>query len=150
MVEDANKYADEDAKRRELIDARNAAEGIINDTEKNLTEFKDQIDQESMDDMRKRIAEVREQMEKSESSDEIKSIRSRWTICANALLKFASKWRKANPAMRSNRSPASSSRRHSRCSSRPTRRALPITRLAAGTRRTTTYRMLITRKSRIR
>merc|ERR1712146_450522 len=76
MVQDAAKYAEEVSKRRELIDARNAAESIINDTEKNLTEFKDQIDQESMDDMRKRIAEVREQMEKSESSDEIKSIAS--------------------------------------------------------------------------
>merc|ERR1712146_497368 len=76
MVQDAAKYADEDAKRRELIDAKNSAEAIIFDTEKNLTEFKDQISTESMDDMRKKIADVREQMEKSESSEEIKNIAS--------------------------------------------------------------------------
>merc|ERR1719399_972808 len=34
MVSDAEKYAGEDAQRREQVEARNSAEGIIHDTEK--------------------------------------------------------------------------------------------------------------------
>jgi molecular chaperone DnaK len=43
MVKDAEKYADEDKKRRELIEVRNQAEGMIHEAEKNLTEHKDVI-----------------------------------------------------------------------------------------------------------
>ncbi|MGE0231200.1 MAG: molecular chaperone DnaK [Flavobacteriaceae bacterium] len=43
MVKDAEAHADEDKKRRELVEARNQAEGLIHATEKQLSEHGDKI-----------------------------------------------------------------------------------------------------------
>ena len=39
MVQNAEQFADEDKKRRELVDAKNQADSIVYQTEKQLTEF---------------------------------------------------------------------------------------------------------------
>jgi molecular chaperone DnaK len=44
MVKDAEVHADEDKKKREEIDARNAGDALIYETEKNLKEFGDKLD----------------------------------------------------------------------------------------------------------
>jgi len=44
MVKDAEMHADEDKKKRELIDAKNSAESIIDQTEKTLKEHGDKVD----------------------------------------------------------------------------------------------------------
>ncbi len=44
MEEDAIKYADEDRKLRELVDARNAADGMLHSVKKSLTEHGDKLD----------------------------------------------------------------------------------------------------------
>lgn len=44
MEEDAAKYADEDKKLRELVDARNAADGMVHSVKKSLTEHGDKLD----------------------------------------------------------------------------------------------------------
>lgn len=46
MVKDAELHADEDKKRREIVEAKNHAEGLINATEKSLTEHGDKISEE--------------------------------------------------------------------------------------------------------
>jgi molecular chaperone DnaK len=46
MVKDAESHAEEDKKRRELIEARNKAESMLHDAEKNLNEFGDKISAE--------------------------------------------------------------------------------------------------------
>ncbi|HQM88123.1 MAG TPA: molecular chaperone DnaK, partial [Methylotenera sp.] len=43
MEEDAIKYADEDRKLRELVDARNAADGMVHSVKKSLTEHGDKL-----------------------------------------------------------------------------------------------------------
>lgn len=45
MEEDAIKYADEDKKYRELVDARNAADGMVHSVKKSLTEHGDKLDE---------------------------------------------------------------------------------------------------------
>ena len=45
MVMDAERYAEEDANKRELVDARNRAEQVINQTEKLLEEHGDKLDE---------------------------------------------------------------------------------------------------------
>ena len=45
MEEDAIKYADEDKKYRELVDARNAAEGMVHSVKKSMTEHGDKLDE---------------------------------------------------------------------------------------------------------
>merc|ERR1712174_67394 len=44
MVRDAEKYAEEDKKRKELIEERNRADQTIHDIESKLNEYKDQLD----------------------------------------------------------------------------------------------------------
>ena len=43
MVQDAESHADEDKKRRELVEARNQAEVLLYSTEKNLEEHGDKV-----------------------------------------------------------------------------------------------------------
>ena len=48
MVNDAEKYASEDKKRRETVDAVNSAESMIHDIESKMEEFKDQLPQDEV------------------------------------------------------------------------------------------------------
>ena len=43
MVNEAEKYAEEDKKRKETIEAINHAEGVVHDIETKMEEFKDQL-----------------------------------------------------------------------------------------------------------
>ena len=52
-------FKDEDAKRKEHIEAVNQAESVIHDTEKNLNEYKAQLGDVNTDDLKKKIEEVR-------------------------------------------------------------------------------------------
>jgi molecular chaperone DnaK len=45
MVKDAESHADEDKDRRDVVDARNHAEGLVHSTEKSLKEYGDKIDE---------------------------------------------------------------------------------------------------------
>ncbi len=45
MVKDAEAHADEDKKARELVDARNQADGLVHATEKSLAEYGDKVDE---------------------------------------------------------------------------------------------------------
>lgn len=53
MVNEAEKYAEEDKKRKESIEAINHAEGVVHDIETKMEEFKDQLpaDEVGGDDM---------------------------------------------------------------------------------------------------
>jgi molecular chaperone DnaK len=44
MVKDADRFKDEDKRKREEIDARNSADALVYQTEKNVKEYKDKID----------------------------------------------------------------------------------------------------------
>jgi molecular chaperone DnaK len=44
MVKDADRFKEEDRRKREEIDARNAADALVYQTEKNLKEYKDRVD----------------------------------------------------------------------------------------------------------
>lgn len=43
MVRNAEKFAEEDKKKKEQVEAMNQAEGIIHDVESKMDEFKDQL-----------------------------------------------------------------------------------------------------------
>ena len=43
MVKDAEAHAEEDKKRRDLVDAKNHAESLVHDTEKNVKEYGDKV-----------------------------------------------------------------------------------------------------------
>lgn len=60
MVREAEKYADEDKKRRDRVEIRNQAEAIANDTESKIDEFRDQLEQSEMDKMKENIQELKD------------------------------------------------------------------------------------------
>jgi molecular chaperone DnaK len=72
MVKDAETHADEDRKQRELAEARNIAENAAYQSEKQLADLGDKIDDSAREEIEAAIKEVRESLE-SDSAEEINS-----------------------------------------------------------------------------
>jgi len=70
MVREAAENAAADSERREGIEARNTAESVLHDTEKNLDEFKEQTDEEAAASLREQIAAFREVLKEGDISAE--------------------------------------------------------------------------------
>ena len=60
MIKAAEKFAEEDRKKREIVETVNQAEGIIHDTESKMEEFKDQLPTEEYEKLKEKIAKTRE------------------------------------------------------------------------------------------
>jgi molecular chaperone DnaK len=72
MVKDAESHAEEDAKQRELAEARNIAENAAYQAEKQLGEMGDQLDADAKSEIEAAVKEVNESLT-SEDSEEIKA-----------------------------------------------------------------------------
>ncbi|MBF0209990.1 MAG: molecular chaperone DnaK [Desulfamplus sp.] len=59
MIRDAEMHADEDRKKRELVDAKNSAESLINQSEKTLKEHGDKVDSATKDKIQDALAELK-------------------------------------------------------------------------------------------
>ena len=70
-VKDAERYAEEDKKRREEVDTRNEAENMCYATEKLLKDSEGKVEQADKDSLNAKVASVREKI-KSGSIEEIK------------------------------------------------------------------------------
>src|SRR6201990_850166 len=62
MVKDAESHAEEDKKKRELIDARNQGEALVHSTDKNLKEFGDKVGAQEKGEAEAAIAAARSAM----------------------------------------------------------------------------------------
>ncbi len=71
LVKEAEMHAEEDRKKRELVDMRNQADSLIYHTEKNLKEFGDKLDSGTKEEIEKKIAELKKVME-GDDKDSIK------------------------------------------------------------------------------
>ncbi|KIK09236.1 hypothetical protein K443DRAFT_671724 [Laccaria amethystina LaAM-08-1] len=69
MVADAEQFAEADKARRALIEEGNKADSVCADTEKAMTEFKDQLDATEKDKVTKLVSELRELAEKAKVGD---------------------------------------------------------------------------------
>ncbi|KAJ1752260.1 hypothetical protein LPJ79_001338 [Coemansia sp. RSA 1821] len=69
MIANAEKHAEADKERREVIEATNSADSIINDTEKNLEEFKEQLDKAEAEKIRAQLDELRQTLAKVNSGE---------------------------------------------------------------------------------
>ncbi|MEJ2048888.1 MAG: molecular chaperone DnaK [Calditrichota bacterium] len=72
MKNDAKDHAAEDKKRRELIDARNAGDQLVYQTEKNLKDFGDKLDNTAKNKIEAAVSRLKEAA-KTENLNEIKS-----------------------------------------------------------------------------
>ncbi|MFO7750280.1 MAG: molecular chaperone DnaK [Desulfobacteraceae bacterium] len=70
MVKDAEMHAEEDKKRKELVDARNSAESLIDQTEKTLKEHGDKVDDETKKNIESAV-EALKQVKDGEDKDAI-------------------------------------------------------------------------------
>jgi len=60
MVREAEKHASEDKKRKEVVEAVNQAEGQVHDIETKVDEFKDQLNSQDVENIRKKITDLRD------------------------------------------------------------------------------------------
>ena len=87
MEEDAIKYADEDRKLRELVDARNAADGMVHSVKKSLTEHGDKLDATEKEAIETAIKDVEEVLK----SDDKEAIEAKTTALTEASQKLGEK-----------------------------------------------------------
>jgi len=69
MVDDSERYAEQDKERKAAIEAANRSDSVLNDTEKALNEFADRLDKTEVDQIREKIATLREFVSKSQSAE---------------------------------------------------------------------------------
>ena len=72
MIKEAESHAEEDRKRRDLIEARNNADNTVYAAEKALREFGDKVPAEIKSEVDAKVAEVK----KAADGDDLESIRS--------------------------------------------------------------------------
>ena len=68
MVKDAEKFAEEDKKRREAAEAKNNAEGLIHSTERQLEEHGDKVDAALKSEIEAAIAEAKTAVESNDAT----------------------------------------------------------------------------------
>ncbi|THB78149.1 MAG: molecular chaperone DnaK [Desulfobulbaceae bacterium] len=71
MKKDAEIHAEEDKRRKELVETKNQADALVHATEKSLKELEDKVDAETKENVEKEIANVKSVME-SDDVEEIK------------------------------------------------------------------------------
>lgn len=71
MVNDAEKYKQEDQARREAVENANRADSICNETENSLNEFEAQLDKAETENIRQKIQQLREVVTRAQSGEEV-------------------------------------------------------------------------------
>ncbi|KAF1983325.1 putative mitochondrial Hsp70 chaperone [Aulographum hederae CBS 113979] len=69
MVDDAEKYGEQDKERKLAIEAANRADSVLNDTEKALKEFEDRVDKAEAEKIREKCNSLREYVTKSQAGE---------------------------------------------------------------------------------
>ena len=72
MVRDAEEHAEEDKKRKELVEAKNHAESLIHSTEKSMEEHGDKVDPTTIEAIELAIAALKDELE-GDNPDKIRS-----------------------------------------------------------------------------
>ena len=85
MVRDAEMHAEEDKKKKELVDAKNTAESLINQTEKTLKEHGEKVD----DATKKTIESKLEELKQVKDSDNAETIKQKCEDLTQASHKLA-------------------------------------------------------------
>ena len=84
MVKDAEAHAEEDKKRRELVEAKNQGESLIHATEKSLTEYGDKVGESDKQGITTAIDALRQAL----SGDDAEVIKARTTDLMQASMKL--------------------------------------------------------------
>jgi molecular chaperone DnaK len=82
MVADAERFAEEDAKRRELVDTRNQADQVVNQTETLLSEQAENLTDDERTSIEAALGELRTEVDNSEAT--VESLRERMDATVTA------------------------------------------------------------------
>ena len=93
MVKEAEENAESDKKKRELVDTRNQADSLINETEKNIKEHGDKVEEKN----KKKIEEDIEALKKVKDNDDVEIIKSKTEELVQSSLKLGEAIYKQNP-----------------------------------------------------
>ena len=88
MIKDAEAHADEDRKVKELVEARNSAENMINASEKSIKDLGDQVDADEKAKVEAAIADLQEAL-KGDDKDAIEAKTAALTEAAGAIAQKA-------------------------------------------------------------
>ncbi len=84
LIKDAEMHADEDKKKRELIDARNMADSMIYTTEKSMKEAGDKVDEATKGNINQAIENLKKAME-GDNTEELKKLTDELTQASHKL-----------------------------------------------------------------
>jgi len=94
MVKDAELHAEEDKKKRELIDARNQGEALVHSTDKNLKEFGDKVGAAEKSAIESALEGLKEVLK----GEDVEAIKSKTNELAQAAMKLGEAMYKAQQA----------------------------------------------------
>jgi len=94
MVKDAELHADEDKKKRELIDARNQGEAMVHSTDKHLKEFGDKVSATE----KTEIETALEGLKTSLQAEDVEDIKNKTNALTQAAMKLGEAMYKAQQA----------------------------------------------------
>jgi molecular chaperone DnaK len=92
MVQEAEQHADDDKQMRDSVEARNNADGLVQTSEKNLTEYGDKVSEEDKAAIETGIKELREAME----GDDVEAITAKTEALTQASMKLGEAMYKAS------------------------------------------------------
>ena len=86
MVKDAEEHANDDAKKRELVETRNMAEALVSSTEKMIDEHKDKASDDEVKSIEEAIQELKKELENDNNTvDSLKSIIEKLSAAGQSL-----------------------------------------------------------------
>ncbi len=91
MVQDAESHAEEDKKRRELVEAKNQAEALVHSTEKVLSEHGDKVDAETKSSIESALADLKS----ASSGEDVSEIQAKTQTLLQASMKLGEAMYKA-------------------------------------------------------
>jgi molecular chaperone DnaK len=92
MVQEAEQHADDDKQKRDSVEARNNADGLVHTSEKNLAEYGDKVSEEDKAAIETGIKELREAME----GDDVEAITAKTEALTQASMKLGEAMYKAS------------------------------------------------------
>jgi len=84
MVKDAEAHADEDKKRKELVEARNQGEALVHSTEKSLKDYGDKVSEEDKGAIETAVADLKSALE----DEDLEAIKAKTQALAEVSMKL--------------------------------------------------------------
>jgi molecular chaperone DnaK len=98
MVSDAESHAEEDAKRRAEVEARNQADALVHATQQQIIEHGDKIEPAVKTEIEDAIADLKSELEKKADESDVEAIESKTQVLVQASMKLGEEIYKAEQA----------------------------------------------------